>query len=384
MNIKLYLDTRNKGCDVFPIKFVISHNNRTALLPSNISVKPSQFNADKERVENHPNKVFLNNFLQRRKIEIQEIALKLTSEGKLRFLSATELKNTIKSVLENEEKKVTVFSLYDEIISKNYESNYKSSRKCLLSFCNNKEDILFENINKGFVQDYIDYMEELGFKPHSIKAYISNLRHVFNVAIDRELTSNYPFRNLEIKPASVVHRSLTAEQLRIIMFAEGLPSHIQRWIDMFKLCFCLIGINTIDMYNLKGISSFGRIEYDRAKTGRHYSIKVEPEALEIIKKYGYDFKFGAGTFDAFYNTSRNNIRKFAEMTDGLRDIPLSSYWARHSWATMASDLDIPKEVISHALGHGNNGVTDIYINFNYKKVDEANRKVLDYILYGKS
>lgn len=56
---------------------------------------------------------------------------------------------------------------------------------------------------------------------------------------------------------------------------------------------------------------------------------------------------------------------------------LSYYWCRHSWATIAAELDIPKEVISHALGHGNNTVTDIYINFDYKKVDEANRKVID-------
>ena len=62
---------------------------------------------------------------------------------------------------------------------------------------------------------------------------------------------------------------------------------------------------------------------------------------------------------------------------------ISTYWARHSWATIAASLDIPKDTIAHALGHGNNTVTDIYIDFDQKKVDEANRRVLDWVFYNK-
>lgn len=60
---------------------------------------------------------------------------------------------------------------------------------------------------------------------------------------------------------------------------------------------------------------------------------------------------------------------------------ISSYWSRHTWATFAAELDIPKETISEALGHSmGSKVTSIYINFDRKKVDEANRKVIDYLL----
>ena len=65
--------------------------------------------------------------------------------------------------------------------------------------------------------------------------------------------------------------------------------------------------------------------------------------------------------------------------DGIKIDELTTYWARHSWATVAASLDIPKETIAAALGHGGNTVTDIYIDFDQKKVDEANRKVLDYV-----
>jgi integrase len=54
---------------------------------------------------------------------------------------------------------------------------------------------------------------------------------------------------------------------------------------------------------------------------------------------------------------------------------------RHTWATLAAELDIPKETISAALGHGKKTVTDIYIQFDRKKIDEANRKVIDHVFY---
>ncbi len=59
---------------------------------------------------------------------------------------------------------------------------------------------------------------------------------------------------------------------------------------------------------------------------------------------------------------------------------LTTYWARHSWATIAHKIGISKDVISMALGHSFGcKTTDIYIDFDRDKVDEANRKVIDYI-----
>ena len=58
-----------------------------------------------------------------------------------------------------------------------------------------------------------------------------------------------------------------------------------------------------------------------------------------------------------------------------------TYTARHTWATLAAELDIPDETISLGMGHSTgNRVTNIYINRNQKKVDEANRKVIDYLV----
>ena len=139
----------------------------------------------------------------------------------------------------------------------------------------------------------------------------------------------------------------------------------------------------------------GRFEYKRAKTGKLYSVKVEPEAMDIIEKYK-----GKSYLLNIMDEYRNYKDFLHRMGIGLKQIgklerkglggkkirtplfpDLSSYWTRHTWATIASELDIPKEVIAHALGHSwaNSTTTDIYIRFDNKKVDEANRKVIDYV-----
>ena len=162
------------------------------------------------------------------------------------------------------------------------------------------------------------------------------------------------------------------------------------------LMFYFIGINAVDLLTAKTSALVnGRFEYKRAKTGKLYSIKVEPEAQVIIDKYkGKDFVLNI--MDE-YKDYKNFLHR---MGIALKEIgeterkglggkktrkplfpDLSSYWTRHSWATIAAEIDIPKEVIAHALGHSwaNATVTDIYIRFDEKKVDEANRKVLDYL-----
>lgn len=181
------------------------------------------------------------------------------------------------------------------------------------------------------------------------------------------------------------------------MFAAEVEPWQRFYIDMFKLIFLLIGINIVDLHRLTDITTEGRIEYGRAKTHRLYSVKVEPEALEIIECYrGRQGLLLASDRWADHRNFRHQMNKALQAIGrvqrtgrgGKKSVTpmfpgLTTYWARHSWATIAASLDIPKETIAHALGHGSNTVTDIYIDFDQRKVDEANRRVIDWVLYGK-
>jgi len=210
---------------------------------------------------------------------------------------------------------------------------------------------------------------------------------VFNDAIDDEIIQVYPFRKFKIKYEETRKRSLTVEQLREIMNlpCQGLQLMYK---DVFMLMFFLIGVNAVDLFNApKGAISNGRLEYRRAKTGKLYSIKVEPEAMAIINRYsGSAYLINIldrFTSYRFYLCRMNQALKHMVSKD-LKFPDISSYWSRHTWATIAAELDIPKETIAAALGHSiGNPTTSIYIKFNQKKVDEANRRVIDYVLYDK-
>lgn len=223
---------------------------------------------------------------------------------------------------------------------------------------------------------------------------LRNIRAVFNYALDCEYTTNYPFRRFKIRPEATRKRAMTVEQLRSLA-VYPVEDYQVFYRDMFVLMFCLIGINVVDLYSLGSIVD-GRVEYRRAKTHRLYSIKVEPEAQAIIDKYhgtknllciadrwtthsqfGKQMNKALKRMGGMQRVGRGGKKVFEPIVPGL-----TTYWARHTWATIAASLDVPKETIAHALGHGNDTVTDIYIDFDKKKVDEANRKVLDYV-FGK-
>ena len=171
--------------------------------------------------------------------------------------------------------------------------------------------------------------------------------------------------------------------------------------------FFLIGINAVDLLSAKAQNvKDGRLEYIRSKTNKRYSIKIEPEAQAILDKY-----HGKGYLLDAMDTCKNYQNFAHQMNDALKAIgtsveeyeyvddlfatpkkltvfipvvpDISIYFARHTWATTAYEIDIPMDVISQALGHAfGNRTTLIYVNFNQKKVDEANRKVIDYF-FGK-
>ena len=229
-------------------------------------------------------------------------------------------------------------------------------------------------------------------KTNGIAIHFRNIRAVINAAIDEELTTLYPFRKFKIKHEETAKRSLTVEELRTLRDFPCEP-HQEKYRDIFMLMVYLIGINSVDLFSLKEIRN-GRIEYRRSKTGRLFSIKVEPEAQAIIdkyrgKKYLLDVLDTYGNYKDFTHRMNENLRNIGTVERKGRGgkkhrtplFPkLSTYWARHTWATLAAELDIPDETISLALGHSSgNRVTNIYINSNQKKVDAANHKVIDYI-----
>lgn len=254
----------------------------------------------------------------------------------------------------------------------------------------------FEDITLQWLTDFEAFCALTASK-NARNIHLRNIRAVFNNAIDYEITTAYPFRRFKIRPEATRKRAMSVEELRKL-FNYPVEEYAEIYRDCFKLIFMLVGINSADLHGLKSITHDGRIEYKRAKTGRLYSIKVEPEALEIINKYRG--KNGLLCIADRWSDSRNFRHQCNKALQRIGTVErkgrggkkiietefegLTTYAARHTWATVAADLDIPDAVISQALGHSSaNSTTEIYIKRNQNKVDKANRMVLDWVLYGK-
>jgi integrase len=133
-----------------------------------------------------------------------------------------------------------------------------------------------------------------------------------------------------------------------------------------------------DLWRLRSISQ-GRINYTRQKTGRLYSIKVEDCAKSLINAHrGNDSLIDLPTHYKDVHTATSMInRHLKDIASALDLPPITTYTARYTWATLALSIDTPIEVISQALGHSyGQAVTLRYIVPDRRKVDDANRKVL--------
>ena len=410
--INFFLDPRPRkdGSSALLLYFIHKRFRRKVNLGFDLITK--QWCADKELVTNkHPQHKQINQRLKFMKATAESLFLKFAGdnpEPSSLFLKIEEAIFPEKAIQrEAEETKqeaeetvkntlVMVARRCTEMKKPSTRATYQRTLKHIEAFCAKGNTDNLDEINKAWLAAFENYLSETNPSPNARALHFRNLRSIINYAIDEEITTNYPFRRFKIKTVKTDKRSLSVETLRNIFNYE-----IEDWQvvyrDMFKLSFLLMGINFADLLKLTpGDLREGRIVFNRSKTGRLYSMKVEPEALELLRKYRGN-KHLLSIMDSrtdyvqFIRQTNNALRKIGDCDrSGLGGKKthhaicpdLSTYWARHTWATIAASLDIPKETIAAALGHGGNTVTDIYIDFDRKKVDEANRKVLDWVLYG--
>lgn len=260
-------------------------------------------------------------------------------------------------------------------------------------------------LNKGTQNEIIIPANKVNSRAQKMRT----IRAIINEAIDNGIETNYPFsrtsghrkkNNNGVRKFRIIHEKTAKEHLSLadLIRLRDFPCEPYQVIyrDMFMLMFYLIGINAGDLFLAKPEQyTKGRLNYIRRKTGRKYSIKVEPEAEEIITRYRGknhllspcdDYK-SYSDFLHHMNDALKSIGmvyKIGMKKSGNPAFPgLTSNWARHTWATICvNEADVQKEIVGLAMGHSwaENTTTDIYVEYDEKKIDTANRKVLDLLL----
>jgi integrase/recombinase XerD len=409
-SISIYLDTRReKANGKYPVKLrVYSHAiQKTKLYPTVFEYTKKEFESiwtDKPRVVNRP-----------LKIELQAIESKAVETAK--SLTPFSFEQFEKKLYRVKGDGSNVLYHYDQLILKLREnkqfgtaSNYEMSKRSLVEFAQtatNKKPskILFSEITKDWLTRYENFMlKDLGRSRTTVSMYLRALRTIFNNAIqDREIDlSIYPFgeKKYQIPAVKKVKKALNAEQLRTLFNAVPATPEQQEAKDFWFFSFACNGMNIKDIALLRWENlDNDTLNFYRAKTINTGKKDLTPVkvyltdfAKQVIEKYGTDKNNKKQTifpildlsvsefkqFTAVKNFTRfinQNFRKFAK-SNGV-DVAVSTYWARHSFATSAIRKGASMEFVSEALNHSDLKTTQ---NYFAGFAEESKRELMNTIM----
>lgn len=245
----------------------------------------------------------------------------------------------------------------------------------------------------------------------SLSLYLISIKKLFNEAKKKYnkkeknliLIPNSPFMELEIpKQEATRKRAISADIIKKLWklpykdMKKGYKStcHYNLAKDCFILSFCLMGINSADLYNATEMEG-NTIVYNRTKTKdrrldkAQMKVDIPKLVLPLVEKY--KDKTGKRLFNFYqYYADEKGFNK--AINYGLKEIgtileidDLEYYAARHSWATIAlNKVGIDKYIVHAALNHIDDAmkVTDIYIERDFVNENKANTKVAKYV-FGK-
>ena len=277
---------------------------------------------------------------------------------------------------------------------------YRSSLNAIIAYCGG-EDFTFNEITPEWLKGFEIHLRKRKCSWNTVSTYMRILRAVYNRAVDNNEAKYIPrlFRYVYTGTRAEHQRALETGDVEKIfaglILLSGVNPAIQRARHFFILMFLMRGMPFVDLAYLRKSDLHGNvITYRRRKTGRPLSVTLTNEAMRIVRMYmnqdvhsPYLFSFlrsPEGTMEAYreYQLALRSFNRQLLILGEFLGIPnrLSSYTARHTWATTAYYCEIHPGIISEAMGHSSITVTETYLKpFRSKKIDEANKQVLDFV-----
>ena len=267
---------------------------------------------------------------------------------------------------------------------------YRCTLKSFMQFRDDK-DVLLENIDSDLMLMYEAFLRGKGLTKNSTSFYMRILRAVYNRAVEKDLTTNRnPFKHVYTGIDKTIKRAIPLKAIKQIKSLDlSLQPSLDFARDMFLFSFYTRGMSFIDMAYLKKKDlSNGILSYRRRKTGQQLFIRWEKCMQEIVEKYenplseyllpiikpvNGDKRTQYQNAMYLINRKLKNIGKMVSVQQ-----PLTMYTARHSWASVAKNKNVPISVISEGMGHDSEMTTQIYLaSLDTAIVDKANRMILD-------
>ena len=275
-----------------------------------------------------------------------------------------------------------------------YAGMFEVSYSSFIKF-NKHLDIPFSDINVTWLRRYELWMKEQNLSLSTISTRIRHLRAVFNLAIAEHAIKHdcYPFNSYKISKLNkqTAKRAICKKEVLKIMQYQGNTPMECLAIDIFVFSYLNAGINFIDIAKLKYSNIIeNHLTYNREKTKKLISIPLQAEAMEIIAKYkNMKSPYLFPVLSPFHKTEiqiANRLHKvLAKVNKHLKEIgeklelpiPLTTYVARHSYATVLKRAGVSTAIISESLGHSSEKITQTYLDsFDNEQIGNAMKNLL--------
>lgn len=276
---------------------------------------------------------------------------------------------------------------------------YRSSANAIIVFHGN-DKVLFKELTPEFVKRFELHLRGRGCSWNTVSTYMRTLRAIYHRAVERHMVaySPYLFRHVYTGTKADQKRALDNGDMAQLLNEQAksikLSYALKRTRGLFVLMFMLRGLPFVDLVYLRKSDLNGNvISYRRRKTGKQLTVTLTSEAMGLLKTYINSNSSSLYLFP-FLSSPEGTKEAYREYQLALRSFnyqlillgkalslssTLSTYTARHTWATMAYYCEIHPGIISEAMGHSSITVTETYLKpFRNKKLDEANLKIIDF------
>ncbi len=385
-----------------PLMLRICKDGKKKYQSLGVSIKANQWDFARERPKpTCPNKEYILKLILDKQAELQQRMLELNTEQK---------EYTTTTLLHDEHRKFelkTVKQFYQELIEQ-YMANekcgnrliYKSSYNSINVFTNGNLEIPFSAIDVAWLNKYEKWLRSKGNKETTMSLMFRTLRSAYNKAIESKCArkSDYPFTDYRISKFDVSTEKRAIAKADVLKFStDARPISKQQYVqlskDIFIFSYLCGGINFTDIANLTkdNIIEGKRLHYIRQKTGKLIKLGLSEEALQIIRRYAVESK---GYLFPILNTQlhktplqkQNRIHKMlGKVNKNLKllaaqfgvEANLTTYVARHSFASVLKKSGVNIALISEALGHSDLTTTQIYLDsFDNEQIDAAMKNLL--------
>lgn len=292
----------------------------------------------------------------------------------------------------------TVFTFLQEQVSKKERmlrlgtaKTYANAYQRFRDFRGNL-DLTFDELTPDLIEEYEAWLTNRNLKQNTIRFYLRTLHTLLNKAEqDNQSPTPQLFSKVRLSYVKTRKRAISENELKALIqlpLLQGSSLAFAR--DIFLFSFYMRGMPFVDIAYLKKKNlRNGQLAYCRKKTNQHLTVEWEKAQQNIIDRYAHLTRHSPYMLPILKKEDGTEYRQYLRMQENINrnlkkignmiglKIPLTTYVARHTWASIARNMNVPIAIISEGMGHNSYKTTQIYLDsIDTSRINQANKKII--------